>query len=182
MARYFKYKTADDLVEDASQLGGEIHVREDFSALFQPLEIRGRTLKNRLAIQPMEGCDGTLDGFPDELTYRRYRRFGSGGAALIWGEATAIADEGRMNPRQLWINEHTVPALSKMLEDCRSAHREAVGSDEGLLIGLQLTHSGRFACKKPLIVTHDPVLAARARRVVTMSGGTIVSEEENAAL
>jgi len=31
-----------------------------------------------------------------------------------------------------------------------------------------------------VLVTHDPALAAKARRVVTMSGGTIVSEEENA--
>jgi len=30
-----------------------------------------------------------------------------------------------------------------------------------------------------VLVTHDPALAAKARRVVTMSGGTIVSEEEN---
>lgn len=30
-----------------------------------------------------------------------------------------------------------------------------------------------------VLVTHDPALAARARRVVTMQGGTIVAEEEN---
>ena len=30
-----------------------------------------------------------------------------------------------------------------------------------------------------VLVTHDPALAAKARRVVSMSGGTIVSEEEN---
>ena len=30
-----------------------------------------------------------------------------------------------------------------------------------------------------VLVTHDPVLAAKAQRVVTMSGGRIVSEEEN---
>ena len=33
-----------------------------------------------------------------------------------------------------------------------------------------------------VLVTHDPALAAKARRVVTMSGGTIVSEEENDGL
>lgn len=30
-----------------------------------------------------------------------------------------------------------------------------------------------------VLVTHDPKLAAKARRIVTMSGGSIVSEEEN---
>jgi 2,4-dienoyl-CoA reductase-like NADH-dependent reductase (Old Yellow Enzyme family) len=158
MARFFKYKSTDDLIQDAHELGGEIQTSEDFSTLFEPLEIRGQTLKNRLAIQPMEGCDGTLDGFPDELTYRRYQRFGAGGAGLIWGEATAIADEGRMNPRQLWIHNKTVPALTKMLDQCRNAHQEATGSTDGLLIGLQLTHSGRFSFQKPLIATRDPLL------------------------
>lgn len=33
-----------------------------------------------------------------------------------------------------------------------------------------------------VLVTHDSRLAAKARRVVTMSGGSIVSEEENAIL
>ena len=33
-----------------------------------------------------------------------------------------------------------------------------------------------------VLVTHDPALAAKARRVVTMSGGTIASEEENDAI
>ena len=41
---------------------------------------------------------------PGELTFRRYRRFGAGGAKLIWGEAAAVVPEGRANPRQLVIN------------------------------------------------------------------------------
>jgi len=158
MARYFKYKTLDDLLQDAQDMGESLTAEEDLSPLFEPLEIRGKLLKNRLAVQPMEGCDGTLEGLPDELTYRRYQRFGAGGAGLIWGEATAIADEGRMNPRQLWINEQTVAALTEMLNRCRAAHEEATGSAEGLLIGLQLTHSGRFSYRRPLIATRDPLM------------------------
>ena len=52
----------------------------------------------------MEGCDAELDGSPGELTFRRFRRFGAGGAKLIWGEACAVVPEGRANPRQLVIN------------------------------------------------------------------------------
>lgn len=33
-----------------------------------------------------------------------------------------------------------------------------------------------------VLVTHDPTLAAKARRVVSMNGGTIISEEEHAPL
>ncbi len=158
MARFFKYKSSADLVADAKKLGVELNLSEDLSTLFQPIEIAGRMVGNRLAVQPMEGCDGTRDGHPDELTFRRYRRFGAGGAKLIWGEATAISDEGRMNPRQLWINETTVGDLATMLESCRKAHAESVGKTDDLLVGLQLTHSGRWGYKRPLLATRDPLL------------------------
>lgn len=159
MATFFKYKTPADVVADADRLGlSHIAMSDDLSVLFQPIEVGGRTVGNRWAIQPMEGCDGTLDGLPDELTFRRYVRFGSGGAKLIWGEATAIAADARMNPRQLWLHDGSVTAIEKMLADCRAAHREACGHDRDLLLGLQLTHSGRFSFRRPLLATHDPIL------------------------
>ncbi len=159
MAHYFRYKTAADVVADAERLGlSHIAMSDDLSVMFAPIEVGGRTVGNRWAIQPMEGCDGTLDGLPDELTFRRYVRFGSGGAKLIWGEATAIADDARMNPRQLWLHDGSAAAIEKMLVDCRAAHRAACGHDGDLLLGLQLTHSGRFSFRRPLLATHDPIL------------------------
>src|SRR5581483_10875958 len=115
--------------------------------------------------QPMEGCDGTLDGKPDELTFRRYRRFGAGGAKLIWGEAAAVIEEGRANTRQLLVSEETLPDLAAMLDACRQAHREAVGDDSDLVVGLQLTHSGRYCYRRPLIATHDAALDPRTKGV-----------------
>lgn len=159
MAHYFRYKTPADVVADAERLGlSHIAMSDDLSVMFQPIEVGGRTVGNRWAIQPMEGCDGTLDGLPDELTFRRYVRFGSGGAKLIWGEATAIADNARMNSRQLWLHDGSATAIEKMLADCRAAHRESCGHDRDLLLGLQLTHSGRFSFRRPLLATHDPIL------------------------
>lgn len=159
MATYFKYKTPADVLSDAERLGlKHIAMSDDLSVMFEPIDVGGRSVGNRWAIQPMEGCDGTLDGLPDELTFRRYVRFGSGGAKLIWAEATAIADEGRMNSRQLWLHEGSAAAIEKMLADCRAAHRESCGHDRDLLLGLQLTHSGRFSFRRPLLATHDPIL------------------------
>ncbi len=158
MARYFKFKSLAELADEARQLGDDLPLTEDLSPLFQPITIAGQAVGNRLVVQPMEGCDGTLDGLPDELTFRRYHRFGAGGAKLIWAEATAISDEGRMNPRQLWLHEKSVSTIGRMLEECRAAHRAAEGSDSDLMIGLQLTHSGRFGYKRPLRVTRDPIL------------------------
>lgn len=158
MARYFKFKSPDELIAEARSLGGDLELTDDMAPLFRPITVGGRAVANRLCVQPMEGCDGTLDGQPDELTVRRYQRFGAGGAKLIWGEATAIADEGRMNPRQLWLHEGSASAIEQMLAECRRAHRDACGSEDGLLLGLQLTHSGRFSFRKPLIAVHDPIL------------------------
>lgn len=92
MAHYFKYKSAEDLAADAAAMGTALPISSDFSPLFESLKVGRMTVGNRFCIQPMEGCDGTLDGSPDELTYRRFRRFGAGGAKLIWGEATAIEE------------------------------------------------------------------------------------------
>ena len=107
MARYYKYRSPEDVETDARSMGLEISTSEDFSVLLTPCAIGPLSAKNRLLVQPMEGCDGTLAGAPDELTVRRYERFGDGGAAVVWAEATAIAEDGRMNPRQLWLADLT---------------------------------------------------------------------------
>lgn len=158
MAKYYRYKTVDDLTTDAARIGHSIQLSDDFLPLFQPIKVAHKTVGNRLAIQPMEGCDCTHDGHPGELTFRRYHRFGSGGAKIIWGEATAILPEARMNPRQLIINKKTLPDITRMIAACRETHQKEFGTSDDLLIGLQLTHSGRYSFQKPLIVTHDPLL------------------------
>ena len=161
MSRYFKYKTPADLDRDARAMGLDIRLADDLSPLLRPLEVGGRRLGNRLAIQPMEGCDATPDGSPDELTVRRYRRFGAGGAKLIWGEAAAVLPEVRANPRQLVIDADHFDGLARLAETCRSAHRSAFGTDDDLLLGLQLTHSGRYSVPRPILAQHDPDLDPR---------------------
>jgi 2,4-dienoyl-CoA reductase-like NADH-dependent reductase (Old Yellow Enzyme family) len=138
------------------------------SPLFSPL-LRGEIkIGNRIAINPMEGWDGTADGNPTENTLRRWRRFGQSSAKLIWGgEAVAISRSGRANPNQLMIAEHTREGLAQLRAALIADHKQAAGSDEGLLIGLQLTHSGRY-CKpnsqqrpEPRILYRHPILDRR---------------------
>jgi 2,4-dienoyl-CoA reductase-like NADH-dependent reductase (Old Yellow Enzyme family) len=161
VARYFKFHSVADLEAASRQLGLDLRFTDDFSPLFRPVQLGSLRAGNALCVQPMEGCDGTLDGHPDDLTYRRYQRFGAGGAKLIWGEATAVVEEGRANPRQLWLNERTAPDLERMLRECRQAHRDACGTDDDLVVGLQLTHSGRYSYRRPLLAFHDPILDPR---------------------
>jgi 2,4-dienoyl-CoA reductase-like NADH-dependent reductase (Old Yellow Enzyme family) len=160
VSRYFTYRSREELVAEIRQRALPITLASDTDALLSPIEIGDRKAGNRLAVQPMEGCDGTLDGSPGELTFRRWERFGAGGAKLIWGEATAVVPEGRANPRQLLINERTAPALGDLLRQTRHAHKERFGRDEDLIIGLQLTHSGRFSYPEPLLPQHAPPLDA----------------------
>jgi 2,4-dienoyl-CoA reductase-like NADH-dependent reductase (Old Yellow Enzyme family) len=138
------------------------------SPLGQPLHRGGVSLGNRFAIQPMEGWDGTTDGRPTELTLRRWRRFGTSGAKLIWGgEAVAVCHEGRANPNQLAIGPHAVADLCRLREALIQGHKRSVGSDAGLVIGLQLTHSGRYSRpnhhdrSEPRILFHHPILDKR---------------------
>jgi NADPH2 dehydrogenase len=161
VSRYFKYKTSSALVDDARKLGLELSLSEDLAPLLRPITIGGRTVGNRLAIQPMEGCDAERDGSPGELTFRRFRRFGKGGAKLIWGEACAVVPDGRANPRQLVINTSTAGAIQQLCAATRSAHIDENGHADDLLIGLQLTHSGRYSYARPILAQHDPLLDPR---------------------
>ncbi len=133
--------------------------------LGRPLKIGARTIGNRFCIHPMEGWDGTHDGLPSPHTLRRWRRFGESGAKFIWGcEAYAVEPGGRANPNQLFFNKKADPekSLSRLLSCLRGAHQEKEGSTSGLVVGLQLTHSGRFSRPEdklaPLLVQHHPIL------------------------
>lgn len=135
------------------------------SPLRMPLQTAGFTIGNRIAVQPMEGWDGTPEGRPTEYTKERWRKFGRSGAKLIWGgEAVAVSHEGRANPNQLVIGEHTKEHLADLRQTLIEEHRRTTGSDNGLVIGLQLTHSGRY-CRpnrhdkpEPKILYHHPIL------------------------
>ena len=141
------------------------------SPLAQPVEgvvVNGRPLANRWAVQPMEGWDGTPAGGVTEEVRRRWRRFGESGAKLICGgEAMAVRHDGRANPNQLVISEATKRDLAGLVETVREGHRERFGGADDLVVGFQLTHSGRF-CKpndktrlEPRVAFRHPILDQR---------------------
>ena len=163
MATFFKYKSLADIEPENARLGIDLRFSHDLAPLFDPIMIGGRVAGNRWCIHPMEGCDGEPDGRPGELTFRRYTRFGAGGAKVVWGEACAVLEEGRANPRQIVLNESTRDDFARLVADCRNAHCEANGNDADLLFGLQLTHSGRYSYRRPIIATPDPLLVGRYR-------------------
>lgn len=137
----------------------EIPYSDNLKILDTPITLYKKTIPNRIAIQPMEGCDGTYEGAIDELTHRRYLRFAKSGAGVIWFEATAIANEGRANPRQLFLNEKTLDSFKKLISEVReTAYKET--KTEPVLI-MQATHSGRYSkpngVPEPLIAYNKPI-------------------------
>ncbi len=129
------------------------------SVLAEPLAVKGKTVPNRLCCQAMEGCDGTSDGLPGELTERRYMRFSSGGAGLIWFEATAVVREGRANPRQLYIGESNLDAYRRLLDKIRENAVKTQGYEPVII--MQATHSGRYSkpngVPEPIIAYNNPL-------------------------
>lgn len=137
----------------------EIPYSDNLKILDTPIALYKKTIPNRIAIQPMEGCDGTYEGAIDELTHRRYLRFAKSGAGVIWFEATAVVNEGRANPRQLFLNEKTLDSFKKLIFEVReTAYKET--KTEPVLI-MQATHSGRYSkpngVPEPLIAYNKPI-------------------------
>ena len=168
--RIASLKTADDFANYIEIAGVNLQFDRELqhgtdSPLGQPYQLDGFKIGNRFSILPMEGWDGTEDGKPSELTIRRWRRFGESGAKLIWGgEAVAVRHDGRANPNQLMSSGETAADLENLRKVLVAAHEEKCGTSDDLLVGLQLTHSGRFARPndkkklEPRILYHHPIL------------------------
>ena len=110
-------------------------------ALFQPITIRGLTLKNRIVVSPM--CMySSVDGFAN---FWHVQHIGSrvvGGAGLFMVEATGVSKTGRITPHCLGIykDEH-VDMLKQIVQ---FAH------EQGGRIGIQIGHAGRKASTRAL--------------------------------
>src|SRR6266404_2086858 len=173
LVRIPSLKTVADFRDHVASLGIDLPCEDTIaigaaSPLAQPLKqirVNDKTIGNRYAVQPMEGWDGTPNGGITEDVLRRWRRFGESGAKLIFGgEAMAVRPDGRANPNQLIINQENKAGLAKLRETLFSAHQERYGSVDDLVIGFQVTHSGRF-CKpnekfrlEPRVAYRHPIL------------------------
>lgn len=183
-------KTPADFRRRTAELGLELPISDSPPglALGTPLTLplpTPRRAGNRFAILPMEGWDATAEGRPTDLVRRRWQRFGQSGAKLIWGgEAVAIRHDGRANPRQLVLNAATVGELEALRELLVQEHATR-SSTADLTIGLQLTHSGRWARPnnfqqlEPRIAYRHPLLDARS---AVRSDAAVLTDTEIADL
>ncbi|MHB8232498.1 MAG: NADH:flavin oxidoreductase/NADH oxidase [bacterium] len=104
--------------------------------LFEPLEIGGIKIKNRIMMAPMcmySAKEGVISPFHTAHLGAR----AVGGVGLIIVEATGVSPEGRISPYDAGIwNEKQAEAFSPVVEFCKSC---------GTAMGIQLAHAGRKA-------------------------------------
>lgn len=183
----FHYKTKEELQDKINQLSVQLPLSENTEVLFTPKDIGPRRVANRFVIQPMEGCDGTSQGSPDELTTRRYLRFAKSGAGLIWFEAVAILREGRANPRQLYLTPETLPDFQRLVAQMKETCLRENGYEPVII--MQATHSGRYSkpngVPEPIIAYNNPIFEQDApipkERIITDDGIRRIEEQYAAA-
>jgi 2,4-dienoyl-CoA reductase-like NADH-dependent reductase (Old Yellow Enzyme family) len=104
--------------------------------LFEPLTLRGVTLRNRIVVSPM--CEySSRDGYANDWHLVHLGSRAVGGAGLVLTEAAAVTAEGRISPDDLgvWRDEH-VPKLREIVKFIHG---------QGAVAGIQLAHAGRKA-------------------------------------
>jgi 2,4-dienoyl-CoA reductase-like NADH-dependent reductase (Old Yellow Enzyme family) len=109
--------------------------------LFDPLTLRGLTLKNRIMMSPMCQYSAKEDGLPNDWHFVHYATRAVGGVGLILLEATAVEGRGRISAMDLGIwNDRQVAPLARLVSVCH---------DLGAHAGIQLAHAGRKAWSMP---------------------------------
>lgn len=110
------------------------------SQLFSPIQMRGLTLDNRIAVSPM--CQYLSDdGNANDWHLMHLGQFAMGAGGLVITEATHVSPEGRITPRCLGLYSDENEATLKRVVDFCKTHGVAA-------MGTQLAHAGRKASNK----------------------------------
>jgi 2,4-dienoyl-CoA reductase-like NADH-dependent reductase (Old Yellow Enzyme family) len=101
--------------------------------LFDPLQIRDISFRNRIAVSPM--CEySSEDGFANDWHLVHLGSRAVGGAGAVLTEAIAVVPEGRISPSDLgiWKDAH-IENLARLVRFLRQ---------HGAIAGTQLAHAG----------------------------------------
>ncbi|MCU6482214.1 2,4-dienoyl-CoA reductase-like NADH-dependent reductase (Old Yellow Enzyme family) [Arthrobacter silviterrae] len=105
-------------------------------SLFDPITVRGVTVRNRLWVTPMcQYSAENQDGMPTDWHLVHLGSFARGGAGAVFTEATAVVPEGRISPQDLGIwNDQQRDIFARIVAFIHS---------QGAVAGIQLAHAGR---------------------------------------
>jgi len=121
------------------------------SALFSPIELRGLTLNNRIAVSPM--CQYAAEnGSAVDWHLMHLGQFAMGAAGLVMTEATAVSATGRITHKCLGLySDENEAALKRVIDFCRRYGVTAMGT--------QLAHAGRKGSTHPPLDGGKPLAA-----------------------
>ncbi len=109
------------------------------AALFELIEIRGVTLKNRICVSPMSQYYA-IDGLANDWHFAHFARFALGGCGLVFTEATAVSPDGRRTHGDLGLwDDAQIEPLKRLTQFVKA---------QGSAIGIQLAHAGRKASER----------------------------------
>lgn len=104
--------------------------------LFDPFQLKGLTLRNRIAVSPM--CQYSAEeGVANDWHRAHVAGLARGGSGLVVVEATGVSPEGRITPGCLGLwNDAQAEALEPVVAAIKAA---------GAASGIQIGHAGRKA-------------------------------------
>ncbi|MBD25414.1 MAG: NADH:flavin oxidoreductase / NADH oxidase [Candidatus Marinimicrobia bacterium] len=102
--------------------------------LFQPLELRGLTIRNRVCISPMCTYSGN-DGMVNDWHLVHLGQYALGGAGIVFIEATAVEKRGRITygDAGIWSDKH-ISAMARVTNFLKQF---------GATPAIQIAHAGR---------------------------------------
>jgi NADPH2 dehydrogenase len=143
--------------------------------LFQPLNLDGLRLKNRITMAPLYLGYAAAGGKMSPLLLYHYELMAQSGAAMIMVENASIAAGGSGGPRTIRCDHNRyLPGLAKLAATIKNQKARA---------GLQINHAGRFAHVADPVAPSAVAAFNRIPRALTRTEITTIAKQfANAAL
>jgi len=116
---------------------GAIEERLNDIELNSTIWIGDRKAPNRVVHQPME-CNDSFNGFPSELTFKRYRRLAEAKAGITVIESTAVVSSSRSRVHELIADEQHRVGIERLTSEFKKINQDTI-------LCYQLTHSGQIS-------------------------------------
>lgn len=104
-------------------------------SLFDPFELKGLQVRNRIVMSPMCQYQANGDGSVADWHYVHYGSRAVGGVGLVMVEASGVESRGRITSRDIGIfSDDHIPGLKRIVDFCHTYGAKAA---------IQLAHAGR---------------------------------------
>ncbi len=149
------------VANETKALGFDVDTKKPVPPMFQPFQLRGMTVPNRVVVSPM--CQySAKDGLPNDWHLVHLGSRAVGGAGLVFTEMTDVSAEARISPGCTGMYNDEQEAAWKRIVDF-------VHGNSGGKICMQLGHAGRKGATKLSWEGNDEPLDSGAWPIVSAS-------------